>query len=148
VVRPRAFGPDSVVFDGGVDQRGKHDRAPSDPRALRVDDPMAGLAQFLGQALELMAANRGLFDVLINGYDADWFKDQMQGLITGPGEPLGMTWMTAVSFCRAEGLADTTPGTLASRPVIPAASFALVTGSAVTSRGPLQPGPKWSLTRS
>ena len=36
------------------------------------------------QALELMAANRGLFDMLINGYDAEWFKDQMQGLITGP----------------------------------------------------------------
>jgi AcrR family transcriptional regulator len=52
--------------------------------AARVDDPMAGLAQFLEQALELMAANRGLFDVLINGYDADWFKDQIQGLITGP----------------------------------------------------------------
>jgi hypothetical protein len=52
--------------------------------AARVDDPMAGLAQFLEQALELMAANRGLFDVLINGYDADWFKNQMQGLITGP----------------------------------------------------------------
>ena len=52
--------------------------------AARVDDPMAGLAQFLEQALELMAANRGLFDMLINGYDAEWFKDQMQGLITGP----------------------------------------------------------------
>ena len=52
--------------------------------AARVDDPMAGLAQFLEQALELMAANRGLLDVLINGYDAEWFKDQMQGLITGP----------------------------------------------------------------
>jgi len=52
--------------------------------AARVDDPMAGLAQFLEQALELMAANRGLLDVLINGYDAEWFKDQMQDLITGP----------------------------------------------------------------
>ena len=52
--------------------------------AARVDDPMAGLAQFLEQALELMAANRGLIDMLINGYDAEWFKDQMQGLITGP----------------------------------------------------------------
>ena len=52
--------------------------------AARVDDPMAGLAQFLEQALELMAANRGLFDVLINGYDAEWFKDQLHDLITGP----------------------------------------------------------------
>jgi len=52
--------------------------------AARVDDPMAGLAQFLEQALELMAANRGLFDVLINGYDAEWFKDQTHDLITGP----------------------------------------------------------------
>jgi AcrR family transcriptional regulator len=52
--------------------------------AAGVEDPLAGLAQFLDQALGLMAANRGLFDMLINGYDAEWFKDQMQNLITGP----------------------------------------------------------------
>jgi AcrR family transcriptional regulator len=52
--------------------------------AAGVEDPLAGLAQFLDQALGLMAANRGLFDVLINGYDAEWFKDQMRNLITGP----------------------------------------------------------------
>jgi AcrR family transcriptional regulator len=52
--------------------------------AAQLDDPMGGLAQFLDQALDLMAANRGLFDVLINGYGAEWFKDQLHDLIAGP----------------------------------------------------------------
>ena len=64
-----------------------------------------------------------------------WFTRLVVALAVGPVD--GMTWMTAVWFWRAAGLALTTPGTLASRPVMPAASCALVTGSATTSRGPL-----------
>jgi AcrR family transcriptional regulator len=52
--------------------------------AAGVEDPMAGLAQFLGQALDLLVANRGFVDVLTNDYEAEWFHDQMYGLITGP----------------------------------------------------------------
>jgi AcrR family transcriptional regulator len=52
--------------------------------AAGVEDPMAGLAQFLGQALDLLAANRGFVDVLTNAYGAEWFKDQLHELITGP----------------------------------------------------------------
>jgi AcrR family transcriptional regulator len=52
--------------------------------AAEVEDPMAGLAQFLGQALDLLAANRGFVDVLTNAYGAEWFKDQLHHLITGP----------------------------------------------------------------
>jgi AcrR family transcriptional regulator len=52
--------------------------------AAAVEDPMAGLAQFLGQALDLLAANRGFVDVLTNAYDAEWFRDQLHDLITGP----------------------------------------------------------------
>jgi AcrR family transcriptional regulator len=52
--------------------------------AAEVEDPMAGLAQFLGQALDLLAANRGFVDVLTNAYGAEWFKDQLHDLITGP----------------------------------------------------------------
>jgi AcrR family transcriptional regulator len=52
--------------------------------AAEVEDPMAGLAQFLGQALDLMAAKRGFVDVLTNAYGAEWFKDQMHDLVTGP----------------------------------------------------------------
>ena len=66
-----------------------------------------------------------------------WFTKLVVALAVGPVD--GMTWMTAVWFCRAAGLALTTPGTLASRLVMPAScsSFPLVTGSATTSRGPL-----------
>ena len=42
------------------------------------------LGQFLGQALDLMAANRGLVDVLTNDYGAEWFSQQLHDLITGP----------------------------------------------------------------
>ena len=52
--------------------------------AAAVDDPLAGLGQFLGQALDLMAANRGLVDVLTNAYGAEWFSQQLHDLITGP----------------------------------------------------------------
>jgi AcrR family transcriptional regulator len=52
--------------------------------AAAADDPMAGLAQFLGQALDLLAANRGFVDVLTNAYGAEWFKDQLHDLIAGP----------------------------------------------------------------
>jgi len=52
--------------------------------AAGAEDPMAGLAQFLGQALELLAVNRGFVDVLTNAYGAEWFKDQLHDLITGP----------------------------------------------------------------
>jgi AcrR family transcriptional regulator len=52
--------------------------------AAAVEDPMAGLAQFLGQALDLLAANRGFVDVLTNAYGAEWFRDQLHDLITGP----------------------------------------------------------------
>ena len=52
--------------------------------AAEIEDPMAGLAQFLDQALELLAANRGFVDVLTNAYGAEWFKDQLHDLITGP----------------------------------------------------------------
>jgi AcrR family transcriptional regulator len=52
--------------------------------AAAVEDPMAGLAQFLGQALDLLAANRGFVDVLTNAYGAEWFRDQLHELITGP----------------------------------------------------------------
>jgi AcrR family transcriptional regulator len=53
-------------------------------RAATVEDPMAGLAQFLGQALDLLAANRGFVDVLTDAYGAEWFRDQLHDLITGP----------------------------------------------------------------
>jgi AcrR family transcriptional regulator len=52
--------------------------------AAKVDDPMAGLAQFLGQALDLMASNRALVDVVYNAYGGKWIKDQMNDIITGP----------------------------------------------------------------
>jgi AcrR family transcriptional regulator len=52
--------------------------------AAAVEDPLAGLAQFLGQALDLLAANRGFVDVLTNAYGAEWFRDQLHDLITGP----------------------------------------------------------------
>ena len=52
--------------------------------AAAVEDPMAGLAQFLGQALDLLAANRGFVDVLTNAYGAEWFRDRLHELITGP----------------------------------------------------------------
>ena len=52
--------------------------------AAAVEDPMAGLAQFLDQALDLLAANRGFVDVLTSAYGAEWFKDQLHDLITGP----------------------------------------------------------------
>jgi AcrR family transcriptional regulator len=52
--------------------------------AAAVEDPMAGLAQFLGQALDLLAANRGFVDVLTNAYGGEWFRDQLHDLITGP----------------------------------------------------------------
>ena len=52
--------------------------------AAAVEDPMAGLAQFLGQALDLLATNRGFVDMLTNAYGAEWFRDQMHDLITGP----------------------------------------------------------------
>jgi len=52
--------------------------------AAAVDDPLAGLGQFLEQALDLMAANRGLVDVLTNAYGAEWFSQQLHDLITGP----------------------------------------------------------------
>jgi len=52
--------------------------------AAAVEDPLAGLRQFLGQALDLMAANRGLVDVLANDYGAEWFSQQLHDLITGP----------------------------------------------------------------
>jgi AcrR family transcriptional regulator len=52
--------------------------------AAAVDDPLAGLSQFLDQALGLMAANRGLVDVLTNAYGAQWFSQQLHDLITGP----------------------------------------------------------------
>src|SRR6204780_3536097 len=50
--------------------------------AAGVEDPMEGLAQFLGQAVDLLAANRGFVDVLTNAYGAEWFKDQLHDLIT------------------------------------------------------------------
>jgi AcrR family transcriptional regulator len=53
-------------------------------QAATVDDPLAGLAQFLEQAIDLMAANRGLVDVLTNDYGAEWFSEQLHALITGP----------------------------------------------------------------
>ena len=53
------------------------------------------------------------------------------------GPVVGMTWMTAVSFWNATGLAEITPGTFDTLDVIPATSPALVTGLATTSRGPL-----------
>jgi AcrR family transcriptional regulator len=52
--------------------------------AAAVEDPMAGLAQFLDQALDLLAANRGFVDVLTSAYGAEWFKDQLHELIAGP----------------------------------------------------------------
>ena len=52
--------------------------------AAQVEDPLAGLAQFLDQALDLLAANRGFVDVLTSAYGAEWFKDQLHDLITGP----------------------------------------------------------------
>ena len=52
--------------------------------AAAVEDPLAGLSQFLGQALDLMATNRGLVDVLTNDYGAEWFSQQLHDLITGP----------------------------------------------------------------
>jgi AcrR family transcriptional regulator len=52
--------------------------------AAAVEDPLAGLAQFLGQALDLLAANRGFVEVLTNAYGAEWFRDQLHELITGP----------------------------------------------------------------
>jgi AcrR family transcriptional regulator len=52
--------------------------------ANAVEDPVAGLAQFLDQAVRMTATNRGLVDVLTNAYGAEWFKDQLHDLITGP----------------------------------------------------------------
>jgi AcrR family transcriptional regulator len=52
--------------------------------AAAVDDPMVGLAQFLDAALELMASNRALVDVVSNAYGGEWIKGQMHELITGP----------------------------------------------------------------
>jgi AcrR family transcriptional regulator len=52
--------------------------------AAEVEDPMAALAQFLDQALDLLAANRGFVDVLTSAYGAEWFKDQLHDLIAGP----------------------------------------------------------------
>jgi AcrR family transcriptional regulator len=53
-------------------------------QAAAVEDPWAGLAWFLDQALELMAANRGLADALTSAYGADWLDEQLRDLITGP----------------------------------------------------------------
>lgn len=52
--------------------------------AAAVEDPVAGLAQFLDQAVRIMATNRGLVDVLTNAYGAEWLSDQLHDLITGP----------------------------------------------------------------
>lgn len=52
--------------------------------AAEAEDPLAGLSQFLDQALSLMSTNRGLVDVLANDYGAEWFSDQLHDLITGP----------------------------------------------------------------
>ena len=52
--------------------------------ASGVEDPMEGLAQFLGQAADLLAANRGFVDLLTNAYGAEWLKDQVHDMITGP----------------------------------------------------------------
>jgi AcrR family transcriptional regulator len=52
--------------------------------AAAVEDPLAGLGQFLDQALGLMSTNRGLVDVLTNDYGAEWFSEQLHDLITGP----------------------------------------------------------------
>jgi AcrR family transcriptional regulator len=52
--------------------------------AAGVEDPMEGLTQFLGQAADLLAANRAFVDVLTNAYGAEWLKDQLHDMITGP----------------------------------------------------------------
>jgi AcrR family transcriptional regulator len=52
--------------------------------AAAAEDPWAGLTQFLEQALQAMAANRGLVDVLTRAYGTDWFGDRLNDLITGP----------------------------------------------------------------
>lgn len=53
-------------------------------QAAAADDPWTGLTWFLEQALELMAANRGLVDLLTRAYSTEWFDDQLNNLITGP----------------------------------------------------------------
>ena len=52
--------------------------------AAAAEDPWAGLTQFLEQALQLMASNRGLVDVLTHAYATEWFDDQLHALTTGP----------------------------------------------------------------
>jgi AcrR family transcriptional regulator len=42
-------------------------------RAAAADDPWQGLTDFLGQTVDLMAANRGLHDVFA-GYAAEWLE--------------------------------------------------------------------------
>src|ERR1700722_4755454 len=64
-----------------------------------------------------------------------WFTRAVVALSLGP--VVGMTWMTAVSFWNATGLAEITPGTFDTLDVILATSPALVTGLATTSSGPL-----------
>lgn len=53
-------------------------------QAAAAEDPWAGLAQFLKQALELMSANRGLVDVLTRAYATEEIDDHLHDLITGP----------------------------------------------------------------
>jgi AcrR family transcriptional regulator len=53
-------------------------------QAAAVEDPGAGFAQFLDQALQLIAANRGLADLITSAYEAELLDEQMHDLITGP----------------------------------------------------------------
>jgi AcrR family transcriptional regulator len=52
--------------------------------AAAAEDPWAGLTQFFERALQLMASNRGLVDVLTGAYPTEWFDDQLNDLTIGP----------------------------------------------------------------
>jgi AcrR family transcriptional regulator len=56
--------------------------------AAAAEDPWAGLTQFLEEALQQMAANRGLVDVLTRAYGLEWFEGRLNDLITGPVQRL------------------------------------------------------------
>src|SRR5207244_11966336 len=49
-------------------------RRSSDLRAAAVDDPWRGLTDFLTGTLQLMAANRGLHDVVTAAYTSEWME--------------------------------------------------------------------------
>ena len=53
-------------------------------QAAAAEDPWEGLTQFLDQALQQMASNRGLVDALTHASGTEWFGDQLNELITGP----------------------------------------------------------------